>query len=260
MKKFGIEYQGFLLRFCTHRNYFNCVFRSTKLRKYAIRSLIWSYDSGTASSFSSSTSTSFIILPSIGRAVPRHRAHLKSGLGRKGPLMPLHFLCIQHIQPPQKIALLPTPLWQTPQGSFPDFFNRSISVPDTIIFVFPMFTRRPFFSISNFHVFNFTSSSSMDSALIIKSSAYSSSRGQPVRNSLDRASNTIMKRRGLRTEPWWTPTPTPNSSLYPSSTLTLLLASLYMDWTTRTSHSSIPSLRINYPSRCWNKVLKINNA
>ena len=34
-KKFGIEYQGFLLRFCTHRNEFNCVFRFTKLRKYA---------------------------------------------------------------------------------------------------------------------------------------------------------------------------------------------------------------------------------
>ena len=43
-KKFGIAYEGFLLRFCTHRNEFNCVFRSTKLRKYAIRSLIWSYD------------------------------------------------------------------------------------------------------------------------------------------------------------------------------------------------------------------------
>ena len=42
-KKFGIEYQGFLLLFCTHRNEFNCVLRSTKLRKYAIRSLIWSY-------------------------------------------------------------------------------------------------------------------------------------------------------------------------------------------------------------------------
>ena len=42
-KKYGIEYQGFLLRFCTHRNEFNCVLRSTKLRKYAIRSLIWSY-------------------------------------------------------------------------------------------------------------------------------------------------------------------------------------------------------------------------
>ena len=42
-KKFGIEYQGFLLRFCTHRNEFNCVFTFTKLRNYAIRSLIWSY-------------------------------------------------------------------------------------------------------------------------------------------------------------------------------------------------------------------------
>ena len=34
-KKFGIEYQEFLLRFSTHRNEFNCVFRSTKLRQYA---------------------------------------------------------------------------------------------------------------------------------------------------------------------------------------------------------------------------------
>ena len=116
-------------------------------------------------------------------------------------------------------------------------------MPDSIIFVFPMFTRRPFFSISVFHVCTFTSSSSMDSALIIRSSAYSSSHGQPVRNSLDRASNTMMKSSWLRTEPWWTPTPTPNSSLYPLPTLTLLLTSLYMDWTRRTSHSSIPSLR-----------------
>ena len=117
-------------------------------------------------------------------------------------------------------------------------------MPDSIIFVFPMFTRGPFSSISVFHVCTFTSSSSMDSALIIRSSAYRSSHGQPVRNSLDRASNTMMKSSGLRTEPWWTPTPTPNSSLYPSPTLTLLLIPLYMDWTRRTSHSSVPSLRI----------------
>ena len=45
-KKFGIEYEGFLLCFCTHRNKFNCLFWSKKLRKYAIRSLIWSYDIG----------------------------------------------------------------------------------------------------------------------------------------------------------------------------------------------------------------------
>ena len=159
--------------------------------------------------------------------------------------MPLHFLCTQPLQPPQKIALeLPTPDWQTPQGYFPDFFSTSRLMPDSITFVFPMFTRRPFFSISVFHVCTFTSSSSMDSALIIRSSAYSSSHRQPVRNSLDRAYNTMMKSSGLRTQPCWTPTPTPNASLYPSATLTLLLTSLYMDWTRRTSHSSIPSLRI----------------
>ena len=42
-KKFGIEYQGFLLRFCMHRNEINCAFGSKQLRKYAIRSLIWGY-------------------------------------------------------------------------------------------------------------------------------------------------------------------------------------------------------------------------
>ena len=47
----------------------------------------------------------------------------------------------------------------------------------------------------------FTSSSSMGSALIIRSYANSSSHGQPVPKSLDRASYTLMKRRGLRTEP-----------------------------------------------------------
>ena len=142
---------------------------------------------GTTSSFSFPTSTSETSLSSIARAVPRHRVHLNSGSGRKGPLMPLHFLITQRLQPPRKIALeLPTPDWQTPQGYFPDFFSTSRLMPDSIIFVFPMFTRRPFFSISVFHVCTFTSSSSMDSALIVRSSAYSSSYGQPVRNSLDR--------------------------------------------------------------------------
>ena len=52
-------------------------------------------NSGTFSSFSSLTITSFTVL--------RYWAHLKSGSGCKGPLMPLHFLCAQHKQPPQKI-------------------------------------------------------------------------------------------------------------------------------------------------------------
>ena len=60
----------------------------------------------TASSFSLSTFTSFTLLPSIGRAVPRHQAHLKSGSGRKGPLDAIAFLPIQHKQPPHCYLLL----------------------------------------------------------------------------------------------------------------------------------------------------------
>ena len=103
----------------------------------------------------------------------------KSGSGCKGPLMPLHFLCIQHKQPSQKIELLPTPVRQTTQGSFPDSFSKSRLMPDTITFVFSMYICRLFFSISDFHVFNFSSSSSMDSTLIVKSSAYSSCWTEP---------------------------------------------------------------------------------
>ena len=42
---------------------------------------------------------------------------------------------------------------------------------------------------------------SMDSALIIKSTAYSSFHGQPICNSLDGGSNTMIKRSLLRTGP-----------------------------------------------------------
>ena len=66
--------------------------------------------SGTTSRFSFPTST-YKSLSSIARAVPRHQAHLNSLSGSKPPLMPLHFLCTQRLQPPQWIALvLPTPV------------------------------------------------------------------------------------------------------------------------------------------------------
>ena len=108
-------------------------------------------------------------------------------------------------------------------------------------FVFPMFTQRIFVSISAFQVFNLTGSSSMDSTVSYhKSSAYSRTKGQPVRNSLDKAYSTMMKGSGLRTEP----TLTPNSSLYPLPTLTLLFMILFMDWTRRTSHSSTLSFAL----------------
>ena len=68
-------------------------------------------------------------------------------------------------------------------------------------FVFPMFTQRTFLSISAVQVFNLTGSSSMDSTMSYdKSSAYSRTQGQPVRNSLDKAYRTMMKSSGLRTE------------------------------------------------------------
>ena len=51
-----------------------------------------------------------------------------------------------------------------------------------------------------------------------------------------------MKSKGLRTDPWCTPTPTPNSLLYWPLTQTRLLTSVYMPWMTRTAHSSTPKL------------------
>ena len=69
-----------------------------------------------------------------------------------------------------------------------------------------MFTCRPI-SFQYFHASNFTSNSSMDSVLIIRSSLYNSNYGQSVLNSVNRASYITIKSSGIRTEPWWTSTP-----------------------------------------------------
>ena len=68
--------------------------------------------------------------------------------------------------------------------------------------------------------------------------------GTPTLKSLDKASSKMIKSRGLRTEPWWTPTPTSNSSLYSEPTLTRLCALLYIACTRRTIHSSTPTFLI----------------
>ena len=85
-----------------------------------------------------------------------------------------------------------------------------------------------FFTINAFHASTFKSSSPWDSAMMIRSSAYNSSYGAHIGNSPDEASIMIERIR-LMTEPRCTPTSTPNSTLYPSPTLALLLTSLYMD-------------------------------
>ena len=80
--------------------------------------------------------------------------------------MLLYFLCIRHMHQSKRTALLPTLVRQTPKGSFPDSLSRSKLMPDTKISVYTIITHSPFIFISDFHVCNFTSSSSMDSVLI----------------------------------------------------------------------------------------------
>ena len=70
------------------------------------------------------------------------------------------------------------------------------------------------------------------------------SQGTPTLKFLDKASSTMIKCRGLRTEPWWTPTPTSNSSLYSEPTLTRLRALLYIACTRHNIHSSTPTFLI----------------
>ena len=65
--------------------------------------------------------------------------------------------------------------------------------------------------------------------------------GPPSPNSRDKASSTMMKSKGLSTDPWWTPTFTSNSWLKPSPTRTRLHALAYIPWTKRTIHSVSPS-------------------
>ena len=131
-------------------------------------------------------------------------------------------------------VLLPTPVRQMAHGNSPELCRRSSPVPQIMIFVFPAFTLSPFFSIASFQVRSLQTHSSSDSAMITRSSAYRSSQGIPERNSRDKASSTMMESSGLSTDPWWTPTFTSNSSLYPSPTWTWLCAFAYITCTSRT--------------------------
>ena len=106
--------------------------------------------------------------------------------------------------------------------------------------VFPAFTLSPF-SMASFHIKSLLTHSSRESAMMTRSSAYRSSQGTPALNSRDKASSTMMKSKGLSTDPWWTPTFTSNSLLKPSPTRTRLRALAYIPWTNCTIHSSTPS-------------------
>ena len=78
-----------------------------------------------------------------------------------------------------KIELLPTPFLHTPQGHLP--FSSTLSfIQLNITFVLPIFIFKPFASNPDFHFTILSWRLSSLSAIKIKSSAYSNSRGKPA--------------------------------------------------------------------------------
>src|SRR5664279_3844710 len=143
---------------------------------------------------------------------------------------------------PQRIELLPTPFKQTAHGNLSHtLLSAPVPAVHLITFVLSIFTFSPFSSKPFFHNLNLAISSSSDSAIKARSSAYSNSHETPVLNSSDRASNTIMKSKGLNTDPWYTPTLIGNATLSPSPSLIAVDALSYIAWITLTSHSSTPN-------------------
>ena len=127
--------------------------------------------------------------------------------------MPLHFLWTHSMHCEYRMDLLPTPLQQTAQGYLPDFWKVLRPTPETKDLVFFMF-REPLLSMPAFPALGLGMHTSWVSVMSTRSSAWRSSHSPPEQNSRESTSSTRMKSSGLRTEPWCTPTPMPNPSLY----------------------------------------------
>merc|ERR1711954_452507 len=166
----------------------------------------------------------------------------------RDPLMPLHFLCTHSPHELQSMEFFPTPQRQTAHGYSPCCLTGAKRLLLTSTLVLPIFTLSPFPSIPPFQFLSLTVSSSRLSAMRARSSAYSSSHGHPVLNSMDRVSSSMMNNKGLKTEPWCTPTLTSNGSLSEEPTPTLALALWYIAWTVFTNISGTPSLRMAHQS------------
>ena len=83
------------------------------------------------------------------------------------------------------------------------------------------------------------------------------SQGRPSLTLCVTASITIMKSSKLSTEPWCTPTFTPNHSLtHPPYDLILVLACLYMAITALTNHSSTPNFLMAHSTTFLGTLLK----
>ena len=94
---------------------------------------------------------------------------------------------------------LPTPIRHTAHGNLPESCRISSPSPEAMNFVLVMFTWRPMDSSPSFHALTRSTHSSREVAMITRSSAKNSSQGTPTLKSLDKASSTMMKSRGLQT-------------------------------------------------------------
>ena len=159
---------------------------------------------------------------------------------------PFTLLCLARTHCTHCVHLMeftPTPFRQTLHGCFTLPTTCVVPVPKDshITLVLSSFILRPLSLRHSFHFLNFYFSSSHFPTRN-RSSAYIISHGRPSLTLCVTASITIMKSSGLSTEPWCTPTFTPNHSLtHPSYDVTLVLACLYMAITALTNHSSTPS-------------------
>ena len=103
---------------------------------------------------------------------------------------------------------------------------------------------------------SFSCSSSRDSVMMTKSSAYRFSQRHPVQNSWERpkASRMVMTRRRLRQQPCWTLIFTLNSLLRLQPTCTPPLTFSYIFCMSRTGHSSTPNLRRAHHMTCLSEI------
>ena len=152
---------------------------------------------------------------------------------RTHPFTPLDHLWIHFLQPCHKTELLPTLFIHTPQGHLPFSSTLSFILQLNITFVFPVFIFKPFASNPDFHFTILSHGLSSLSAIEIKSSAYSNSRGKRARSSMEIISITITNSRRVNADPWCNPTFTLNALLSPSVVLTTVCAPcvlLTMTW------------------------------
>ena len=121
--------------------------------------------------------------------------------------------------PPSLLKVTPSYLnwstWFSSLLSLSLMFTLVPFLPLTITSVFPVFTFSPLLSIPIRHFSDLLWRSSSESAMIARSSAKSSSHGSPFLHSSLIVPSTMVKRKGLRPDPWWSPTSISNWPVLP---------------------------------------------